>query len=222
MTNKQIKSETQTPCTHLVHEYFDGANIGGTNRSVRKEAILPVTIVHDPLVEVEKSLEPPGHTGIHTEQLARKVAPVVDVPVGRRVESVVVARRQVNHAVVQAVLFRIVQDILLVELIVAHELIWGQVFTLAERELNLGVPFSSRPVLGPEEAFERIVDALDLLQHASVHLAKVEDATIARIYQTAFGVNAARVWLQCSAKEFREVLEFVQVVYVDLVEVAAE
>ena len=68
--------------------------------------MLPLPRVDGPLIEAEHAGDPVGDARTDREQVAGEVAPVADRPVGRRVEPVVVARRQVDDAVVEGVVRR--------------------------------------------------------------------------------------------------------------------
>jgi len=70
--------------------------------------MLPFTIIDDSLIKVKKTLKPSSNTRIDAEQLARKVTPGKHLPIGRRVKSMIVARSQIDHTMIEAVLFRMV------------------------------------------------------------------------------------------------------------------
>lgn len=66
-----------------------------------EEAVLPLAHVENPLVQAEQPRQPLGHPRTHRQQLPDKVPPHLGPPLGGRVEAVVVAGGQVNHALEQ-------------------------------------------------------------------------------------------------------------------------
>ena len=63
----------------------------------------PPPSIDRPLIEAEHAGDPVGDARTDGEQVAGEVAAVADAPVGRRVEPVVVAGRQVDDAVEEPV-----------------------------------------------------------------------------------------------------------------------
>ena len=80
----------------------DRADVVGADRREREEALRPATVQHDALVQRQQVGDDAGRRGRHREQRTREVAADRHVPVDGRVDAVVVARRQVQHAVVHA------------------------------------------------------------------------------------------------------------------------
>lgn len=80
---------------------LDGADVGGADGDVAEEAPAPAAEQHDALVEREEAGQRALQVRRHAVQLAGKVAPALHDPVGRRVEAVVVAWREVDDGVVQ-------------------------------------------------------------------------------------------------------------------------
>lgn len=80
---------------------LDGADVGGADGDVAEEAPAPAAEQHDALVEREEPREGALEVGRHAVELAGKVAAALDDPVGRRVEAVVVAGREVDDGVVE-------------------------------------------------------------------------------------------------------------------------
>ncbi len=134
-----------------VERRVDRPDVGGPDGGQGEEAVLPGAGPGDALVHVEQAGEAVGHGGLHAEQLAGKVAPLEHRPVGRRVEAVVVPRREVDDqleeacgavAAAAAAVQQVVPDVVATRV------------ELVGREA---------PAAGlAEEVVERVVDALDL------------------------------------------------------------
>lgn len=79
----------------LVGVDADGTDIRRADRSHREEAVLPPSDVNGPLVQTEKTGHPFGNGWIDAEQCTREMAPEVDRPIRRRVETVIVSYKEI-------------------------------------------------------------------------------------------------------------------------------
>lgn len=92
----------QTICSKLTIKIdLDRANVRCPDRDKAEETISPSSQKYDALVQREKARQSSLKVWRNAEQLAGKVTPSFHHPVGWRVESVVVAWRQVDDSVVQ-------------------------------------------------------------------------------------------------------------------------
>lgn len=186
---------------YLVHVDSNGADVRSADWSHRKEAVLPVAVVDDALVHVEQALEPTGHARVDAEQFARKVSSIEHGPVCGRVEAVVVAGRQVDDAVKELVV-RIVQDALLVPVVLFFHLIWRHVNVgdgiafILQNDLVVQGRVRLGPSLFAEKGFQRVVDALDLLQIASGHLTEMQNLSVTGTYLEHVFQDEIKLWAQ--------------------------
>lgn len=83
-----------------------------THCSETEESVLPLADVERPLVQTEQPRHPFGDFRTHRQELARKVSPDLRLPDGRRVEPMIVARCQVDDALIQRIVGRFLFDLL--------------------------------------------------------------------------------------------------------------
>lgn len=77
----------------------DRADVRRADRRKREEAVLPLAEQRHALVLDKKARDQTRRDLVDREEVAWEVAALRDLPVGRRVDAVVVARREVEHAV---------------------------------------------------------------------------------------------------------------------------
>lgn len=85
----------------IIEVNLDGANIGSTNSSHTEESVSPPTHIDYTLIHIEQASYPVYHTRPHTQKGTWKMPPVLHLPLHRGVETVIVTRGQVHHAVIK-------------------------------------------------------------------------------------------------------------------------
>lgn len=85
----------------IIEVNLDGTNVGSPNSSHTEESMSPPTHIDYTLIHIEQASYPADYAWSHTQKGAWKMPPVLHFPLHGGVKTVIVARGQVHHAVIQ-------------------------------------------------------------------------------------------------------------------------